>query len=66
MIKSDIIGFTLGEAKEILKKRSVTIDEIIAAVPPKARDIEITDAWRVIMTRDTEPGAVQLIVCNPL
>jgi hypothetical protein len=62
----DVIGYTLGDAKNILKKAGVGIHRVEATSPSRQKGVEIGDDCRVIRCKSTDDGKIELIVCKPL
>lgn len=62
---SDLIGFTLGEAKEIIYKSGMEIKDISITAPPKCKIDEIDDSYRVLRSEGDNDRRIKLLVCNP-
>ncbi|MCX7746859.1 MAG: hypothetical protein N2645_08205 [Clostridia bacterium] len=62
----DIVGLTLGDAKEILEMAGIHIDNVVITSPPREKIVEYKDSFRVIKVNKFWDNKVELLVCKPL
>lgn len=62
----DVVGFTLGEARALLKDACVDIHSIKVTSPPKSRSEAYCEDYRVVNVKEVEEKSVELIVCKPI
>ena len=58
----DITGFTLGEARVSLINAGFEISRIITTFPPRQRDANYNDSFRVLRINSVEGARVELLV----
>ena len=61
-----VLGFYLGDAREILKKAGATIGTIKVTAPPRHSSSEYDDTYRIIWQDSKDINSIELIVCKPL
>ncbi|GAE87492.1 hypothetical protein [Acetivibrio straminisolvens] len=66
MKAENVIGFTLEEARNMLKDTGGKIASVRMTSPPKAELTDICDYYRVINAIDKGEEGIELIVCKPL
>jgi hypothetical protein len=62
----DVIGYYLGDAKEILALADIYINSIKVTAPPRALDKEFDDSYRIIWQDSKNLKTIDLLVCKPL
>ena len=63
---TDIIGFTLGDAKSILESNGIKNYSITVTSPPRLKCDEYDDNFRVAGIRKDSVKEFEMIVCKPL
>ncbi|MFZ5989847.1 MAG: hypothetical protein ACOYWZ_22350 [Bacillota bacterium] len=66
MAFSEVIGFTLGDARSKLNKEGKYIRSIRVTSPPRQGSGEFDDYYRVINAIEVDKEGIELIVCKPL
>ena len=61
-----VLGYYLGEAREILEKAGATIGSIKVTAPPRNTNNEFDDTYRIIWQDSKKLDSIELIVCKPL
>lgn len=61
-----VLGFYLGDARQILKKAGATIGTIKVTAPPRYISNEFDDTYRIIWQDSKNLNSIELIVCKPL
>ncbi len=62
----DVAGYTLGNAKAILKDAGVKIHSVVITSPPREKIFECQDYFRVVKINTLDNKNVELIVVKPL
>jgi hypothetical protein len=62
----DIVGYTVPEALAMLKSNGVSIETITVTSPPREKETEYKEFFRVIRVKNVEYLKVKLLVCRPL
>lgn len=66
MKEIDIIGYTLDMAVPIIKSQGLEVGDIRTALPPKHRNIQIDNSFRVVRVEFSDNKTINLLVCKPL
>lgn len=62
----DVLGYTLGDAKTVLKEKEIIINNIIISAPPKLDIKYFDDSFRVIKINYYNEKKADLIISKPL
>lgn len=60
----DIVGFTLGRARELLENNGITIADISVTAPPRGRGGAYGDYSRIVRLEAVGEKRAALLVCN--
>ncbi len=60
----DVVGFTVEEARRILKGSGFEISRIITTLPPRQRNMDYNDTFRVLRVNSVKGKKVELLVSN--
>lgn len=63
---TDVIGFTLKDAKELLDKNNIANYSIKVTASPRLKGEAYDDTYRVVSIRETNTKDYEMIVCKPL
>ena len=66
MFDTDVIGYTLGEAKELIARAGLAIHAVRLTNAPRIKLDEYRDDFRVIRSKIVEENKLELVVCKPL
>ncbi len=66
MSVTDVIGFTLGDAKNILESNCIKNYSIRVTSSPRLKCDDFDDNYRVVSIRKTDDAEFELIICKPL
>ena len=61
----DFSGYTLADARRLLNRAGIIINEIQVTAPPKSDARHYDDTYRIIRMRLDEDGRAVILVCNP-
>ncbi|NLD49773.1 MAG: hypothetical protein GX660_21700 [Clostridiaceae bacterium] len=62
----DVVGFTLEEARALLKDACIDVHSISVTSPPKSRPEAFCEYYRVVNVKKVDEKSVELIVCKPI
>ncbi len=62
----DVLGYTLGEAKAIIKGAGITDFVVKTVAPPRDSSTGYDDSCRVLRVKETVNSKIEIIVCKPL
>ena len=63
---TDVIGFTLKDAKGILAENGIKEYSIKVTSSPRLKSEDYDDTYRVVSIRETNVKNFEMIVCKPL
>ncbi len=64
--ETQLIGFTLGDARKTALADGYTIDSIQITAPPKLQITEFDDSYRVLRVCIINDKSLKLLICKPL
>lgn len=59
-----LTGMTLKEARTVLHQKGITEYGVVVTCPPRCRDIDADDSFRVLMVYPNKTP-ITLLVCKP-
>lgn len=62
----DVVGLTLLEAEEVLRRAEMIIGKITLISPPRDKSVEYGNNYRVIRAIIKENHQLELQICKPL
>ncbi len=64
MKEFDIIGYTLDMAIPLIEGQGLEVGDIRATLPPKHRNVEIDNSFRVVRVDFLDNKKISLLVCK--
>ncbi|MDP4092542.1 MAG: hypothetical protein Q8920_04205 [Bacillota bacterium] len=62
----DVLGLPVERARYLLKEKGIDIIKLKTTVPPRYRNVEPDESWRVLRVNFIEGRQVELLICKPL
>lgn len=61
----DVVGFTIEDARKMLKTAGFSVHAVRVTAPPRHRTLEYDDNCRVIRLHIIDGDRTELLVCGP-